>query len=38
LHLAAAASLGKDLGRFYCYDVRLADAAAALRLDVRTPA
>lgn len=38
LHLATATSLGKDLGRFYSYDVRLADAAGALGLDVRTPA
>lgn len=38
LHLATAAGLGEELGRFYCYDARLAGAAAALGLDVRTPA
>lgn len=37
LHLAAAASLGDDLGGFYCYDVRLSRAAATLGLDVRRP-
>jgi uncharacterized protein len=38
LHLATATSLGADLGRFYCYEARLAGAAAAVGLDVRTPA
>jgi predicted nucleic acid-binding protein len=38
LHLAAALSLGADLGRFYCYDDRLAAAASAVGLDVRAPA
>jgi predicted nucleic acid-binding protein len=37
LHLAAALSLGADLGRFYCYDTRLAAAAEARGLDVRGP-
>lgn len=38
LHLAAAASLGDELGRFFCYDTRLGDAAAQLGFDVRAPA
>lgn len=38
LHLATAAGLGDDLGRFYCYDARLASAGAVLGLDVREPA
>lgn len=38
LHLATALSLGDDLERFYCYDSRLGEAAAALGLDVRAPA
>jgi hypothetical protein len=38
LHLAAALSLGSDLERMYCYDVRLAAAATAFGLDVRAPA
>lgn len=38
LHLAAATSLGDDLGRFYCYDARLCAAAAELGLNVRQPA
>jgi predicted nucleic acid-binding protein len=37
LHLASALSLGDDLGRFYCYDVRLATAGRTLGLDVRQP-
>lgn len=37
LHLAAAVSLAGDLGRVYCYDIRLATAARALGLDVRQP-
>jgi predicted nucleic acid-binding protein len=37
LHLASALSLGPELGRFYCYDHRLAAAAAALGLDMRQP-
>ncbi len=37
LHLAAALSLGPDLGRLYCYDVRLATAARELGLDVHEP-
>lgn len=38
LHLAAALSLGHDLGRFYCYDARLVAAAEAHGLDARQPA
>jgi uncharacterized protein len=38
IHLAAALSLGGDLGRFYCYDHRLSAAALALGVDVRRPA
>lgn len=37
LHLASALSLGADLARFYCYDARLAGAAAALGIEVRGP-
>ena len=37
LHLATAIELGPDLGRFYCYDQRLAVAAATLEIDVRCP-
>jgi predicted nucleic acid-binding protein len=37
LHLAAALELGAELGRFYCYDRRLA-AAAAFGLEVSHPA
>jgi predicted nucleic acid-binding protein len=37
LHLAAALSLGDDLGRLYCYDDRLAAAAGARGVDVRRP-
>lgn len=37
LHLAAALSLAGDLGRVYCYDLRLATAARTLGLDVRQP-
>ena len=38
IHLATALSLGGDLDCFYCYDARLADAAAALDLRVSGPA
>jgi uncharacterized protein len=38
LHLATAISLGDDLERFYCYDARLSEAAAAVGLDARAPA
>lgn len=38
IHLAAALSLGDDLGRLYCYDARLAAAAAGHGIDVRAPA
>lgn len=37
LHLAAAVSMADELGRFYCYDARLADAAAARGIEVRRP-
>lgn len=37
LHLASALSLGGDLARFYCYDLRLAGAAQSLGMDVRSP-
>lgn len=38
MHLATAASLGADLGRFSrCCDVRPARAASAAGLNVRTP-
>ena len=38
IHLASAIGLGAELGRFYCYDRRLAAAATTLGLDVRQPA
>lgn len=38
LHLAAASSIGDDLGSFYCYDERLCLAARAMGLDVQHPA
>jgi predicted nucleic acid-binding protein len=37
LHLATAVSLGEDLGRLFCYDVRLKDAAQALGIEVSQP-
>jgi predicted nucleic acid-binding protein len=37
LHLATAVSLGEDLGRLYCYDARLGEAARALGIDVAQP-
>ena len=37
LHLATAVSLGGDLGRLYCYDARLGDAAQALGIEVSQP-
>ena len=37
LHLATVVSLGADLGRFHCYDARLANAARALGLEVSEP-
>lgn len=37
LHLATALELGADLERFFCYDQRLAGAAAEFAIDVRFP-
>ena len=37
LHLATACSLGTDVERLYCYDGRLAHAAAARGIDVSGP-
>jgi predicted nucleic acid-binding protein len=37
LHLATALELAANLDRFYCYDRRLADAAAMLGIEVRNP-
>lgn len=37
IHLATALGVGPDLGRFFCYDARLAGAAAAHGLDVQQP-
>jgi len=37
LHLATAVSLGKQLERLYCYDLRLTDAAQALGIQVSRP-
>jgi predicted nucleic acid-binding protein len=38
VHLAAALSLGDELGRMFCYDGRLSDASVAAGLEVRCPA
>jgi len=38
VHLAAAATIGDELERFYCYDMRLSEAAATAGFDVRHPA
>lgn len=37
IHLATVRGLGADLSAMYCYDRRLADAAAALGIEVRSP-
>ncbi len=37
LHLASAISLGEDLERLYCYDVRLTEAAKTLGIEVSQP-
>ncbi len=37
LHLASAMSLGDDLERLYCYDVRLTNAAGSLGVEVSCP-
>jgi len=37
VHLAAALSIGPDLGVLITYDIRLRDAAAAQGLDVESP-
>ena len=37
LHLATVLSLGDDLERLFCYDVRLTDAAQALGIEVSQP-
>jgi predicted nucleic acid-binding protein len=37
LHLASALSLGDDLERLYCYDVRLTDAAKSFDVQVSQP-
>jgi hypothetical protein len=37
LHLATVLSLGEDLERLVCYDVRLTDAAQALGIEVSQP-
>ncbi len=38
IHLATAISLGRDLGAFCAYDVRLASAAVSKTFDVLAPA
>jgi uncharacterized protein len=38
IHLAAAASLGEEVGIMYVYDVRLKNAAEAMGLSVESPA
>ena len=38
IHLATALSVGRDLGRLYCYDARLGEAAVAAGLTVSAPA
>jgi predicted nucleic acid-binding protein len=37
LHLATALSVGEDLERIYCYDIRLSDAAEARGIEVSHP-
>jgi uncharacterized protein len=37
LHLATVLSLGDDIERLYCYDVRLAEAARAAGIEVSQP-
>ncbi|MCB0880291.1 MAG: type II toxin-antitoxin system VapC family toxin [Thermoleophilia bacterium] len=37
IHLATARALGTTLDVMYCYDRRLADAARAVGIDVRSP-
>ena len=37
IHLATAHGLGADLDVMYCYDRRLANAARAVGIDVRSP-
>lgn len=37
VHLATVVSLGEDLGRLYCYDARLTDAARSLGIEVSQP-
>lgn len=37
IHLATASGLGADLDVMYCYDRRLANAASAMGIDVRSP-
>lgn len=37
LHLATVLSVGEDLERLYCYDIRLSDAARALGIEVSQP-
>ena len=37
IHLAAALSIGADLGMIFTYDLRLRDAALAQGLDVESP-
>ena len=37
LHLATVLSLGEDLERLFCYDIRLTDAAQALGIEVSQP-
>ncbi len=38
IHLAAASALGPELGIMFVYDARLRDAAAALGIEVASPA
>ena len=37
LHLATAVSLGADIDRLYCYDIRLTDAARHVGIEVAQP-
>ena len=37
IHVATALEIGSELGKFYCYDIRLKEAAEAQGLNVESP-
>ena len=37
LHLATVLSVGEDLKRLYCYDIRLTEAARSIGIEVSQP-